>query len=297
MNDTSTMLTQTKSVASAPESAAREEALARLGRRWSGTFRGLLWCEWFAHSRLLLAFLILWLVCVWILPLFTHAGWILLVGAAFALVAGPVYGGGDTIEGCEEFTFSLPATRAERYMARLVVGGGALLLLTTLDLLALGLELPQFLARFYIEAGLVEPLPILEPRLLHGLVLAFPLAIFAFSFAVAAASHSRMLILTAWFWSLLSALAVTHMAFRYEEFVWGELNGYCSTPILMVLAMAALWGGFRAYQAKEIGHHNRPLTLPPRFWLWLFVLALGIAIACVLVSLLARQYPHLLAPA
>jgi hypothetical protein len=256
----------------------------------------LLWCEWFAHSRLLLACLIFWLAAVWLLPLFTHSGWILLVAAAYALIAGPVYGGGDTIEGCEEFSFSLPATRAERFLARLTVGGGALLLFTLLDLLALGLDVPQVLARLYIDTGLLKPLPILKPRLLYGLVLAFPFAIFSFSFALAAVSHSRMLILTAWFWSLLTAMAITHGAFLYEDSVWGELNGYCSAPLLMLLGATALWGAYRAYLLKEIGHHHRPLALPPRFWIWLVTLGLGIALACVLISLLARQYPHLLVP-
>ncbi|MHC1768604.1 MAG: hypothetical protein AB9869_30715 [Verrucomicrobiia bacterium] len=259
------------------------------------TFRGVLWCEWFAHSRLLLAFLLFWLACVWFLPLVSHSGWIVVVAAAFALVAGPVYGGGDTIEGCEEFSFSLPATRAERYLARLVIGGGALLLFTVLDLLTLGLDLPQFLGRLYLDTGLLKPLPVLKPRLLYGLVLAFPLAVFAFSFALAAVSHSRMLILTAWFWSLLVAMSVTQLAFWYENAVWGELNGFCSGPLLMLLALAALWGGYRAYLQKEIGHHHQPLTLPPRFWLWLLMLGIGIALACVLISLLVRQYPNLLA--
>jgi hypothetical protein len=258
---------------------------------WGMTFRGLLWCEWFAHSRLLLAFLVLWLAGVWLLPLFTHSGWILFVAAGFAFVAGPVYGGGDTIEGCEELSFSLPATRAERYLARLAVGGGALLVLTVLDLLALGLDLPQVLARLYLDTGLLKPLPVLKPRLLYGLVLAFPFAVFCFSFAASAVSHSRMLILTAWFWSCLTALAVTHFAFRYEEFLWGELNGFCSAPLLMGLGLASLWAGYRAYLVKEIGHHHQPLTLPPRFWLWLIMLAIGLGLALLLVSLLAKQYP------
>lgn len=281
---------------SVPHSVLVEAAVKPERRRSARTFYGLLWCEWFAHSRLMLAFLILWLVCVWTLPLLTHSGWILLIACAFALIAGPVYGGGDTIEGCEEFTFSLPATRAERYLARLVIGGGGLFLLTLLDLLALGLELPRFLARLYIDTGLIKPLPVLKPKLLYGLVLAFPFAVFSFSFALSAASHSRMLILSAWLWSLLSAMAVTHLAFRYEQSVWGELNGYCSAPLLVVLGIATLWGGYRAYLGKEIGHHHQPLTLPPRFWLWLIVLAAGLALAFILISLLAGQYPHLLAP-
>lgn len=287
---------KTRTVAEASKGAASEPAItpaAPLALRRS--FRALLWCEWFSHSKLLLGFLIFWLASVWTLPLVAHSGWILFVAALYALVAGVAYGGGDTIEGCEEFSFSLPATRGERYLARLTVGGGALVVFTLLDLLALGLELPQFLARFYLDTGLIKALPVLKPRFLYGLVWAFPFAVFAFSFALAAVSHSRMLIVTGWFWSALVALLITHLAFRYETFVWGELNGYCSAPLLMGLGGATLWAGYRAYLVKEIGYHNTPLTLPPRFWLWLVLLAAGIGLAFLLVSLLVRQYPNFLA--
>src|SRR5207244_6676046 len=83
---------------------------------------GLLWCEWYAHSKLLLFFLAAWLACVWVLPLCANPAWILLFGALYALVAGPVYGGSDTIYGCEEFTFSLSPKRGERYFALVAVG-------------------------------------------------------------------------------------------------------------------------------------------------------------------------------
>jgi hypothetical protein len=166
-----------------------------------------------------------------------------------------------------------------------MVGGGALLVFIVLDLLALGLDLPQFLARFYIDTGLLKPVPVLKPRLLYGLVLAFPVAIFAYSFALAAISHSRMLILTAWFWSLLSAMSVTHLAFRYEDLMWGELNGYCSGPLLLLTGLGSLWAGYRAYLLKEIGHHQGPLTLPPHFWWWALILAAGVGLAFLLISL------------
>jgi hypothetical protein len=289
-----------------PETKAKLEAVAldRLSdeapllpsrRLRSSAWRGLLWCEWFSHGRLFLSFLIVWLVSVWTLPLLTHSGWLLFVAVLYALVAGAAYGGGDTIEGCEEFVFSLPATRSDRYLARLMVGGGGLLLFTALDLFALGLDVPQFLAHFYLDAGVLKPLPVLKLRLLYGLVLAFPFAVFAFSFALSAASHSRMLIVTAWFWSLLAAMSVVYLALRYEEILWHELNGFVSTPLLMVLALGSLWAGYRAYVIKEIGHHDRPLSLPPRFWLWLVVLAVGLAVGLLLISLLVRQYPHFLA--
>src|SRR5207244_2101244 len=163
--------------------------------------RGLLWAEWFAHSQLLLSFLVLWLLCVWVMPVLAHPGFILLLGGIYALLAGSIYGGQDVVHGCEEFSFALPATRSERYLARLAVGGGTLLFFTVLDLLALGIDLPQVLARLYVNTGLVKPMPVLKPHLLYGLVLAMPFAIFAFSFALSAASHSRTLIFTAWLWS------------------------------------------------------------------------------------------------
>jgi len=82
----------------APKNSTRDKCKA---------IHGLLWCEWYAHSKLLLFFLAAWLACVWVLPLYANPAWILLFGALYALVAGPIYGGSDTIDGCEEFTFAL----------------------------------------------------------------------------------------------------------------------------------------------------------------------------------------------
>src|SRR5262245_7222807 len=79
-----------------------------LSRAW----KGLLWSEWFAHSQLLLIFLAVWLLAVWTLPLFTHPGWVLLLGPLYAIMAGPIYGGGDILEGWREITFELPPAAA-----------------------------------------------------------------------------------------------------------------------------------------------------------------------------------------
>src|SRR5678815_193701 len=106
-------------------------------------WRGLLWSEWYAHSQVLLIFLAVWLLAVWTLPLFTHPGWILILGGLYALMAGPMYGGADVLEGCEEFTFALPPTRTERFFSRLIVGLGTLLFLCFMNVVALGLDLPQ----------------------------------------------------------------------------------------------------------------------------------------------------------
>src|SRR4051794_4978436 len=106
-------------------------------------WRGLLWAEWFAHSRLLLVFLAVWLVAVWTLPLFTHAGWILLLGPLCALRAGPVSGGGGVLEGSEECALGLPPRRGERFPPRVTMGPGSLLLLCAKNAVALGKALPH----------------------------------------------------------------------------------------------------------------------------------------------------------
>ncbi len=254
-------------------------------------WRALLWCEWFAHGKLLLLFLVAWLLLVWLLPFFAHPGWVLLFGGVYALVAGPAYGGGDVVEGCEEFTFGLPATRTERYLARLLIGLGSLLTFTAMDLLALGLDLSQALARLYVDTGLIEPLQVARPGLLYGLVLAFPFAVFSLSFAFAATTHSRALVFTAWFWATLAVLIALRASLQYENLLWNKMNGVLASPALILLGVAALgWGGFIC-RRKEVGAPVTPLQLPGRWWAWTLLFLLGSALAMFLILWLIRQAP------
>ena len=260
--------------------------------RSKGTWRGLLWCEWFAHSKLLLIFLSAWLVGVWGLPLFAHPGWLLLLGVIYAFLAGPAYGGGDVLEGCEEFSFALPATRSERFLARLMVGGGTLLLFTIMDLLALGLDLSQALTRFYLDTGLIKPLQISKPGLLYGLVLAFPFAIFSFSFACAVLARSRAMVFTAWFWGGLGALALLRAGMQFEEWVWKTMNGYFTGPLLLVFGAGILLVAHRAYRRKEVGVSPAPIQVPVHWWLWVILFVIGLALALLLVTSLVRNLPR-----
>ncbi len=259
----------------------------------SRVWLGLLWCEWFAHSRLLLLVLTSWLVAVWMLPLFAHPDWILVLGLIYAMLAGPAYGGGDVIEGCEEFSFSLPATRSERYLARLAVGGGSLLLLTAMNLIVLGLDLPQALARLYLDTGLVQTKHIANPGMLYGLVLAFPCAVFAGSFVCAALTRSRMLVLTSWLWGGLAALILLCAGIRYEELLWTQLNGVFACPLLLVAATAMLFAGHRLYRRKEVGPDAHPFQLPAHWWLWALLFLACAAIASLLLRSVLRSLPGL----
>jgi len=259
------------------------------GNRWRPFF-GLLWCEWFAHSKLLLFVLAAWVASVWTLPLYVNPACILLFGALFAVAAGPVYGGSDTSEGCEEFTFSLPPTRGERYLARLTVGLGALLILTGIDLLTLGLDLSQILAKLFVDSGLIRPWPVFKSGLLYGLVLALPATVFAFSFAISAITHSRAVLLSAPLWAVLISLTALRVGFWYEELVWEKLNGLFSCPLLAFLSVAVLWGGYHAYRRKEIGHPVAPLAIPARWWLWIILFVAGVVMTLTLTASLARHY-------
>lgn len=275
-----------------PLSVSIQSKVSR-GSSWKA-FYGLLWYEWYAHSKLLLFFLAAWVASVWILPLYVNPAWILIFGGLFAILAGPVYGGSDTSEGCEEFTFALPPTRAERYLARLTVGGGALLLLTAMDLLALGLDLPQILAKLYVESGLIRPWPVFKSGLLYSLVLVLPWTVFAFSFVISAITRSRAILLSAALWSMLFALTALRFCFWYEELVWGKLNGIFSCPVLVLLSVAVLWGGYLAYQRKEIGHHTAPIAIPARWWLWIILFLAALIMAMTLIVSLAKHYLHML---
>jgi hypothetical protein len=265
---------------------------ARGGPRFSRAWKGLLWSEWYAHSQVLLIFLAVWLLSVWTLPLFTHPGWILILGGLYALMAGPMYGGADILEGCEEFTFALPPTRAERFFSRLIVGLGTLLFLCFMNVVALGLDLPQILARLYVQTGIIKPLPVIKPGLLYGLIVALPVTVFAIAFTISIVTHSRILILMSWFWAGVGALAALQIGFWYENLVWDTLNGYFACPLLIAVSGSVLGYGYYSFRQKEVGKATIPITLPGHWWIWTILFAIGMGLALALVTSLVRHLPQ-----
>jgi hypothetical protein len=254
----------------------------------------LLWCSWFVHSRMILYFLLGWIACVWLIPLVAHPGWILAFGVFYALLAGPAFGGGDVINGCEEFTLSLPAGRSSQYWANLGVGLGVLLLFTALDGLALGLDLSQALLRFFVDTGLIQPQPLAVTGLLAGLVFSLPLAVFSFAFVLAANAHSRAFVLSSWFWGGLGALGVLKTGLLAETWRWGLWNGWISNPLLAVASVLAIWLGHHRYCAKELGPPVGRLVIPGRWWLWLALGVFGLGLVILLLDSLARDFSQFL---
>jgi len=255
--------------------------------RWR-IWRALLWGEWFSHSRLLLASLFAWLLTVWFLPLVAHPLWILAFGVVFAAVGGPVFGGADVIHGCEEFAFALPATRAQRYGARVLVGLGSLAAFSLMDVLALKGNLPDVLLRVFVTSGLPAVQPN-QPLLLYGLVVAVPVAVFALGFSLAALASSRTVAFTAWVWGVLGSLVVLRGGVQLEELRFDRPNGYFAVPLLTALSAGSLWIAGRRYRVKEAVTGGGPLRMPPLWWLAVVALvAAGIGVALLLAWLAAN---------
>jgi hypothetical protein len=183
--------------------------------------------------------------------LFFHPGFIIAFGVIYAFLAGPRLGGADAAEGSEEFTFALPPTRAERYLARLALGGSTVLLFTLLGVVTIALDLPQTVWGLFVNSGFTEPFPVCRERFLYPLAVAIPFAVFAFSFAIAATAGTRGMVGMAWCLGGALAGAALGLAFLGEWALWGEVNGYISVLALFALAPLALLAGYLRYIVKE----------------------------------------------
>jgi hypothetical protein len=243
---------------------------------------------------MLLAMAVLWLVLVWTLPLFANPGWLLGFGLFYALLAGPAFGGKDVIEGCEEFCLALPPDRSQRYLARLAIGAGGLVLFTGLDFIALGLDLSQAIARLYIETGFLRPVEVFQPRLLYGLVAALPWAVFGLGFALAANAPSHSLVFTSWFWSGLLSLLLLRLGLFLETHYSGGWTGYITCPLLVLASLVGLGIGYRCYRRREITRTSKPLVIPAHWWLWGLLFVLGLTLSLFLIQSIARELIEIL---
>ncbi len=268
-----------------PESESVDvENPPRVLRYWPG----LIWSEWFTHSRLLLVFIWGWLAAVWLLPLVAHPLWVLIVGVVYALIAGPAFGGSDVIHGCEEFIFTLPATRDHRFLARLLLGGGGLLLLTTITVFSLDANLSDVLLRLFLDSGL-GGLEFRRPELLYGLLFAFPFAIFAIGFSVSALTTRRTVAFTAWVWGALGALSILRGGAYVEEILWDRLTGRLTVPALLISGIGILLLARNVYGRKEAGASGTPLRMPLSWWGGMGLLALAALAVVVLLGWLAAN--------
>jgi hypothetical protein len=245
----------------------------------------LIWSEWFAHSRLLLFFLVLWLAVVWFVPLFAHPFWILAVGPVFAVVAGPIIGGADILQGCEEFFMAFPVSRQERFWARATLAGVGVLALSLASGLSLVNNLSDVLLRVFADSG-VPQASVPQPGLLYGMISIVPVAAFALSFSVASLAPSRSLVLVSWLWGVLGSMTVLRLGIYLEERRYDKFDGRLTLPLMAAVTVLTLTLGARFYARKEATASSEPLRISLSWWLWM----LGLIGACLAVGLLLEWF-------
>ncbi len=67
--------------------------------------------EWQRHRHALTGLLLFWIAGFWILLLFPHPAFHLVVGLLYGVLLAGFQAGADVIDGTEEFSFSLPPGR------------------------------------------------------------------------------------------------------------------------------------------------------------------------------------------
>jgi len=214
-------------------------------------WKGLLWHEWLAHRKLMTGTFMVWFLGVWVLQIASHPFWILILGVIYAVSAGQTFGGADVKEGSEEFSLSLPPTRAERYLVRLTLGMGTLLFFTVYGLLAIRLDLPQVAWGLFVDSGFTNPFP--EIDLLHyAMAFAVPIVFFSFTFAGSALARIAKRVENVGSCSLavLIILAALQKAWPWWWISW-RTAGFTLCWALLGVSPVMLLFGYLAYVRKE----------------------------------------------
>jgi len=237
-------MTEIASMQDAPAGAS-ERTISR-----AAALKGLLWCEWLRYGRMLVGFAAVWIVLLWVLELLFHPIPLLVFGAAYVLLAGPIIGGADAAEGAEEFAFALPPTRADRYLVRLAVGLGPLLIFQGVGAAAIAGDWPQAVWGLFVESGLADPFEA-APGVAYAAAFSAPVAAFSATFVVASCLTHRWMVMMAWIPGSLAAAGLFGFAAGLEHAVWDRPTGLIVGPVLPAAAALILLGGHLAYQRKE----------------------------------------------
>jgi hypothetical protein len=246
--------------------------------------RGLIWREWRQHEEPFSWIVACWLIGVWILPVGPQA-FLLPFGIIAAAILGSTLGGADTVDGTEEFSFSLPPTRSQRYLARLGMGGLSLLGLLVLAIAAFLLDAPQRLWGLMFQSGYTEPFTPFRPGFLWGLSLALPVAVFGETFAAGSLARSARAARAAWFRGCLVSGALLGIGFWVEQ-------GLFHRPMGLVVCLAlGTWGvlrlafAFFAYRNKE--GISASADLPsPRTSTWVMVAGIILVVLLLLALMM-----------
>ena len=245
---------------------------------------GLIGGAWLAHRTMVLWAVTIWVLAAWVLVLLFHPGFILAMGMIYAMLAGTLFGGTQTLWGTQEYALSLPPTRGQRYWAGMLMAVGTTLGLTLAGVVTIALDLPQRAWSLVVESGMTQPFPACEYRALYLLAVAAPVAQVAFTFAIASIARSRAMVLSSWLLGLLAGAVVFAAGYLAERLMYGPIHLYATAVLLAAGGVMALLGGYKIYVRKE--GVPRPGGGFAGAWI---VLIIVIVIGMVLLTLLMYQ--------
>lgn len=217
----------------------------------SSVWLALLENEWRKHRHALTGLLLFWIAGFWILLLFPHPAFHLVVGLLYGVLFAGSLAGADVMDGTEEFSFSQPPGRGPLFLARMVPGLAFILVVGGLGGLASAFDLPQKLWSLVFSSGLTEPFAPVRDRFWYPLAVCLPLAVFAIVFTAAAISRSRGGVMVSWLPGLVGAGSVTALGFLGENLLWRQSNGILTCLALILLAVLSLLTGYLLYLRKE----------------------------------------------
>ncbi len=239
-------MTTQSSPTAAPMTAARS-VLARprqvLTQPW-GTF----------HGWLVLPIVTL-VVLGWVLPVFHHPAWIMVLGSLYAMKLGRLMGAVETIEGIQEFTTSLPISRRRLLWTRLIAGLAAVFALATVATLAIAFNWPQAAWGLFVESGFTAPFGpwSSDYDYFYTLAIICPVLTYLITFGAAAGVRSRQSVDLLAMMSLLLVLAGVLGGIAIGYWRWpGVPNSYIAAGILALLAAASVSIGARAFLRKSV---------------------------------------------
>jgi hypothetical protein len=213
--------------------------------------QGLFWRDWLLHKGELSWIFSAWLFGVWVVPL-PPAYFLLPFGVISACLLGPSLGGADAEEASEEFSFALPPSRAQRYLVRLTLGAGALLVLMAGGVLAAIFDLPQALWGLIFEGGYTHPFDHSDAPFLYGLALTGTVAVFSECFAAGASSRSPHGMGWIWLRGLVVAVIVGVAGCFGEALLHPDHpTGLISSPFLGAWGLLRIFLSYRDYGRKE----------------------------------------------
>lgn len=239
--------------------------------------------EWRLHGRHLEGWAAIWLTLLFAMPVGLHPGLVAALGVLHAAIIATAMAGADVDLGIEAFTFALPPTRRQRWLARLALAGGSVLTAVALGMATVAWGWSQALWSLVVDSGLTTPDPVHAPAW-YLVGAACPLAIFSVTFTLASLAPSREWARAGWIMALLACglpLIVSTVTVSPRQ--WPGLGLALTT--LALPALAALWWSWRAYPLKTAvmsGETRRG----GHWWIWplvilLLVLLLGLMGATV----------------